>query len=106
RSNKGLCGARCSPLRQMVMSAIACSRVLLEAIVLRKKVNNCDDARKTQTNQPAINKNMTLPHTTLFPESPSQIPNFPYTKLLYLYSVLYNEHRKLRRMAKEVSKNI
>jgi len=29
---------------------------LLEAIALRKKVNNCDDARKTQTNQPAINK--------------------------------------------------
>jgi hypothetical protein len=76
---------------------------LLEAIALRKKVNNCDDARKTQTNQPAINKNMTLPQRTLFPESPSQIPNLPHTKPLYLYSALYNEHQKLRRTAKEVS---
>jgi len=84
----------------MVMSAIACSRVLLEAIALRKKVNNCDDARKTQTNQPAINKNITLPHPTLFPESPSQIPNLPNTKPLYLYSALYNEHQKLRQPAK------
>jgi hypothetical protein len=79
---------------------------LLEAIALRKKVNNCDDARKTQTNQPTINKNMALPYQTLFPESPSQIPNLPHTKPLYLYSALYNEHQKLRRMAKEVSKRI
>jgi hypothetical protein len=79
---------------------------LLEAIALRKKVNNCDDARKTQTNQPAINKNMTLPQRTLFPESSSQIPNFPHTKPLYLYSALYNGHQKLRRTAKEVSKRI
>jgi hypothetical protein len=87
----------------MVMSAIACSRVLLEAIALRKKVNNCDDARKTQTNQPTINKNMTLPHQTLFPES---LANSKFTppKPLYLYSALYNEHQKLRRTAKEVSK--
>ncbi|EPQ9442884.1 hypothetical protein ACUXR6_005345, partial [Enterobacter hormaechei] len=96
----------CSPLRQIVMSAIACSRVLLEAIALRKKVNNCDDARKTQTNQPTISKNMTLPRTTLFPESPSQISNLSHDKLLYLYSALYNEHQKLRRTAKEVSKKI
>jgi hypothetical protein len=88
------------------MSAIACSRVLLEAIALRKKVNNYDDARKIQTNQPAINKNMTLPYITLFPESPSQIPNLPHTKPLCLYSALYNEHQKLRRTAKEVSKRI
>ncbi|WP_368526140.1 hypothetical protein, partial [Enterobacter asburiae] len=67
---------------------------------------NCDDARKTQTNQSAINKNMTLPHRALFPESPSQIPNFPHLKPLYLYSALYNEHQKLRRTAKEVSKSI
>jgi len=73
---------------------------LLEAIALRKKVNNCDDARKTQTNQPATNKNMTLPHRTLFPESSSQIPNLPHPKPLYLYSALYNEHQKLRRTAK------
>jgi len=79
---------------------------LLEVIALRKKVNNCDDARKTQTNQPATNKNMTLPHPTLFPESSSQIPNFPNPKPLYLYSALYNEHQKSRRTAKEVSKNI
>ncbi|ADF60266.1 hypothetical protein ECL_00702 [Enterobacter cloacae subsp. cloacae ATCC 13047] len=79
---------------------------MLEAIALQKKVNNCDDARKTQTNQPVTNKNMTLPHPTLFPESPSQIPNLLHTKLLYLYSALYNEHQKLRRTAKEVSKNI
>jgi hypothetical protein len=79
---------------------------LLEAIALRKKVNNCDDARKTQANQPAINKNMTLTQRTLFPESPSQIPNFPQPKPLYLYSARYNEHQKLRRTAKEVSKNI
>jgi hypothetical protein len=39
-------------LRQIVMSAIACSRVLLEAIALWKKVNNCDDARKTPPDQP------------------------------------------------------
>ncbi|MGU3489389.1 hypothetical protein [Enterobacter bugandensis] len=63
-------------------------------------MNNCDDARKTQTNQPTINKNMTLPHITLFPESPSQIPNLPHTKPLYLYSALYNGHQKLRRTAK------
>ncbi|WP_416359571.1 hypothetical protein, partial [Enterobacter hormaechei] len=64
--NKGLCGARCSPFRQMVMSAIACSRVLLEAIALRKKVNNCDDARKARTNQPAINKKHDLTaHSTI-----------------------------------------
>ncbi|UWA09210.1 hypothetical protein M5S64_18295 [Enterobacter hormaechei] len=79
---------------------------MLEAIALRKKVNNCDDARKTQANQPAINKNMTLPHPTLFPESPSQIPNLPHTKLLYLYSALYNEHQTLRRMAKKVLERI
>jgi len=77
---------------------------LLEAIALRKKVNNCDDARKTQTNQPTINKNMSLPHRTLFPESPSQISNLPHTKPLYLYSALYNEHQKLRRTAKGISK--
>jgi len=79
---------------------------LLEAIALLKKVNNCDDARKTQTNQPVINKNITLPHKDLFPESPSQIPNFPHPKPLYLYSALYNEHQKLRRTAKEILKNI
>jgi hypothetical protein len=77
---------------------------LLEAIALRKKVNNCDDARKTQTNQPATNKNMTLPHTTLFPESPSQIPNLPNAKPLYLYSALYNEHQELRQTAKGIIK--
>ncbi|MDU3304437.1 MAG: hypothetical protein E7E83_23900, partial [Enterobacter ludwigii] len=65
-----------------------------EAIALRKKVNNCDDARKTQTNQPTTNKNMALAHTTLFPESPSQIPNLPHTKPLYLYSAWYNTHQK------------
>jgi len=79
---------------------------LLKAIALRKKVNNCDDARKTQTNQPATNKNMTLPHRTLFSESPSQIPNLPHTKPLYLYSALYNDHQKLAEWQKEVSKNI
>jgi len=42
----------------------------------------------------------------LISESPSQIPNLPHTKPLYLYSALYNEHQKLRRTAKEVSKNI
>lgn len=47
-----------------------------------------------------------LKYLTLFPESPSQIPNLPHTKPLYLYSALYNEHQKLRRTAKEVSKNI
>ncbi|OOV75967.1 hypothetical protein B1742_06350 [Enterobacter kobei] len=79
---------------------------MLEAIALRKKVNNCDDARKTQDRQPTINKNMTLPHTNLFPEPSSQNPNLPHTKPLYLYSVLYNEHQKLRRTAKEVLRNI
>ncbi|ORC18368.1 hypothetical protein B1H42_16930 [Enterobacter cloacae subsp. cloacae] len=79
---------------------------MLEAIALRKKINNCDDARKTRTNQPAINKNMTLPHRTLFTESPSQIPNLSHTKPLYLYSALYNEHQKLRQSAKEISKKI
>ncbi|OUK57877.1 hypothetical protein BZY50_21625 [Enterobacter hormaechei] len=79
---------------------------MLEAIALRKRVNNCDDARKTQTNQPVTNKNMTLPHRTLFPESPSQILNLPHTKPLYLYSALYNGHQRLRRTAKVVSRNI
>jgi hypothetical protein len=79
---------------------------LLEAIALRKKVNNCDDARKTQTNQPAFNKNMTLPQRTLFPESSSQIPNLPHTKPLYLYSALYNRHQKLRQTAKGSIKEI
>ncbi|HFK5629341.1 TPA: hypothetical protein ACG0A5_001737, partial [Enterobacter roggenkampii] len=39
-------------------------------------------------------------HTMLFPESTSQIPNLPHPKPLYLYSALYNDHQKLRRMAK------
>jgi len=33
-------------------------------------------------------------------ESPSQIPNLPCTKPLYLYSTLYNEQQKLRLTAK------
>lgn len=47
-----------------------------------------------------INKNMTLPHANLFPESPSQIPNLTHAKPLYLYSARYNKHQKLRRTAK------
>ncbi|RTY03056.1 hypothetical protein EKS39_06030, partial [Enterobacter roggenkampii] len=41
-----------------------------------------------------------------FPESSSQNSNLPPPKPLCLYSALYNEHQKLRRTAKEVSKNI
>lgn len=69
-------------------------------------VNNCDDARKSQTNQPAINKNIFLPHTILFPEAASHFPHLPYNKPLCLYSARYNGHQKLGQWQKEVLKEI
>lgn len=47
-----------------------------------------------------------LKYLTLFPESPSQIPNLPHPKPLYLYSALYNKHQKLRQPAKGSIKEI
>ncbi len=47
-----------------------------------------------------------LKYLPLFPESPSQIPNFPHIKPLYLYSALYNGHQKLRQTAKGSIKEI